>query len=147
MTISNSLSKTSFRRFPTLRIKAATLAAEARIIRHQEKAAAKAGHTDWVNRLHGHRKHEVRKAARETLLALAYLRGKPYLAVEGKVLWQNALSDDDTVLIWKAVYRHAAGSVVGESEKDVAAWVVNGTLRPALAALAAERAKAAAVAA
>lgn len=64
-----------------LKIKAKSLAAEARIIRAEEKKRR----GDLRSQLAGHRKDVVRREARHTLLALAYLRGRAYRVVERSV--------------------------------------------------------------
>lgn len=60
-----------------LKVKIKSLAAEARIIRVEEKR-----NKDFRARLEFHRKHKVRPEARATLLAYAYIRGIPYKKVE-----------------------------------------------------------------
>ena len=65
-----------------LKIKLKSLAEEARIIRHEEK---KLGGQNWGSSsvpLREHRIHVVRVAARRTLLAYGYLRGKKYNQLE-----------------------------------------------------------------
>ncbi len=91
-----------------LKIKVMSLAAEARIIRAEEKRLKKAnrrliasGKTDQmtkedrdaylgkrskvINDLHSHRIAVVRPAARHSLLAYGFLRGKKYCEIESKV--------------------------------------------------------------
>lgn len=65
-----------------LRIKLKSLAAEARIIRREEKRANEYRDFDLQNSLTLHRKGTVRSEARATLLAYQYLRGIPYAACE-----------------------------------------------------------------
>ena len=81
-----------------LKIKAKSLAAEALLIRREERKQL--GHARWskaagnqqdaataywtYQRLHNHRKHEVRNEARWTHLARAFIKGLPYSAVETK---------------------------------------------------------------
>lgn len=62
-----------------LKVKVKSLAAEARIIRLEER---RAGHGDLRNRLAVHRRWHVRFEARHSLLAYGYLRGIPYVAME-----------------------------------------------------------------
>jgi hypothetical protein len=62
-------------------VKARSLAEEARIIRQFENR------TPWFSEqtlLRDHRKGTVRRVARETNLAIAFLRGHPYRRVEAK---------------------------------------------------------------
>ena len=76
-----------------LKIKLKSLAAEARIIRRQERKTG--GKHDHIREsLYLHRLHVVRRASRETHLAYGYLRGRPYRAME-----RNALRGPD----WKSV--------------------------------------------
>lgn len=60
-----------------LRVKIKSLAEEAKIIRFEESRYPK-----WQPGLHSHRVHEVRDEQRSTLLAYAFLRGKPLTNVE-----------------------------------------------------------------
>lgn len=61
-----------------LKVKVKSLAAEARIIRHEERGS----HGQLRNDLHSHRVHVVRREARATLLAYGYARGKTYASME-----------------------------------------------------------------
>lgn len=71
-----------------LKIKAKSLAAEARIIRKEEnKLSGLRKHA-----LSEHRKGTVRRHARATFLAIAYLKGRPYKTVE-KTCWNTTLRD------------------------------------------------------
>ncbi len=65
-----------------LKIKAISLADEARTIRIEEKRAKAKRQTSTLNSLHEHRINVVRPAARATHLARAFLAGMPYRAVE-----------------------------------------------------------------
>jgi len=62
-----------------LKVKIKSLAAEARIIRHEERRST----GQLRNDLHSHRVHVVRRQARATLLAYGYARGKTYTSMEG----------------------------------------------------------------
>lgn len=62
-----------------LKVKLKSLTAEAQIIRFEEKR-----NPDWSGSLAFHRRTVVRREARHTLLAYAFLKGTPYLAVEPK---------------------------------------------------------------
>jgi hypothetical protein len=61
-----------------LRINVKSLAAEARLIRHEERRAGPA----FRNMLADHRRGRVRDEARYAQLALAFVRGRPYSTVE-----------------------------------------------------------------
>jgi hypothetical protein len=63
-----------------LKIKIKSLAAEARIIRHEEKKWP--GPSDVRLGLHSHRVNDVRSEARAAQLAYGYLRGRSYSAME-----------------------------------------------------------------
>lgn len=65
-----------------LKIKAKHLAAEAKIIRAEERKAKESGDTAQLQSLHDHRLHTVRPAARSTHLARAFIKGVPYKVVE-----------------------------------------------------------------
>jgi len=67
-----------------LKVKIKSLAAEARIIRHEEAKARKWKNTALRVGLAGHRRGIVRSAARHTHLAYGFLRGRPYKAMEAK---------------------------------------------------------------
>ncbi|MFQ6011538.1 MAG: hypothetical protein ACE5KG_05145 [Nitrososphaerales archaeon] len=62
-----------------LKIKLKSLAAEARIIKHQEKKSKY-----WNFQLYHHRITVVRREARHTHLAYAFLRGRSYSQIEEK---------------------------------------------------------------
>jgi len=70
------------KRNPYLRVKLKSLAEEARIIRLEEQRANQHRDFQLQNNLREHRIGKVRTAARETLLAYQYLRGKSYLSCE-----------------------------------------------------------------
>lgn len=67
-----------------LKVKLKSLAAEAKIIRAEEKKAKKYKNQELLSGLEWHRKDVVRSAARHTLLAYAFIRGVPYKKVEAK---------------------------------------------------------------
>jgi len=67
-----------------LKVKVKSLAAEARIIRHEEAKARKWKNTTLRVSLAGHRRGIVRSAARHTHLAYGFLRGRPYRTMEAK---------------------------------------------------------------
>lgn len=64
----------------TLRVNVKTLAAEARIIRQETERAGAV----YRPHLTEHRRGRLRREARYAHLALAFLRGRPYRAVEAK---------------------------------------------------------------
>jgi len=65
-----------------LKIKIKSLAAEAQIIRKEERKWP--GTTAERHGLHSHRVLDVRREARSALLAYGYLRGRKYLQLEPK---------------------------------------------------------------
>ena len=65
-----------------LKIKAKSLAAEAKIIRLEELKLRKKGRGPETTSLHLHRTIDVRQTARATHLVRACLRGVPYRALE-----------------------------------------------------------------
>ena len=67
-------------RIKMLKVKIKSLAAEAQIIRLEERRS-KPG-SEQQGELHGHRVHDVRKEQRHSMLAYAFLRGVPLSAVE-----------------------------------------------------------------
>ena len=77
-----------------LKVKVKSLAAEARIIRREERRFP--GDSSTRAQLQGHRRDVVRREARHSHLALAYLRGRAYRQVE-----QTCHRDPD----WEAVAR------------------------------------------
>ncbi len=68
-----------------LKVKIKSLAAEARIIRQEERRAKEQGLYNLVNGLHEHRVGIVRHEAHVSLLAYGVLRGRTRLQIEGKV--------------------------------------------------------------
>lgn len=97
-----------------LKVKIASLAAEARIIR---KLAAKRRHKDDPVRLslNDHRRGVVRDAARASQVAYAFLRGKDYLTVEG-----TALSSPDWSAVGGMVERFGTGTAGERAERTAA---------------------------
>ena len=85
--------KTRNPRLRHLRVKIKSLAAEAKIIRHEERKALAyppkdkygTGYNEDYESLRDHRRDVVGGEARWSLLAYACLRGRPYSAVESKV--------------------------------------------------------------
>lgn len=69
-------------RIAELRVKIRSLAAEAGIIRHEERRALQKKDTSTYGSLRDHRRGVVRSAAREALLAYAFLLGVPYAKLE-----------------------------------------------------------------
>jgi hypothetical protein len=86
---------------PELRVKIKSLAAEAVIIRREERKSL--GNARWLknsqqdasgfysqyDRLHSHRVYDVRDEARGAQLAYAYLRGVPKAKVEANTKWED----------------------------------------------------------
>ena len=73
---------TRFTKFPELRVKIKDLAQEAASIRREELIQRSAGQFDKASQLHLHRINRVRPAARSTLLAYGYVRGRKYSQIE-----------------------------------------------------------------
>lgn len=140
MTIKNTQKRGKFRSFATLRIKAASLAAESRIIRREEIKAKRAGDEVSNRALYLHRMKVVRVEARRTQIAIAYLRGRHYGRTELNNKWENRLSDNDRIAIWSAIQRHAGTYVGGETAKDLDQWLDFDQQRPNVLARRAERA-------
>lgn len=69
-------------RLSKFRVKIKSLAAEARIIRTEEKRFSSPGWHDALGTIHHHRVHDVRNEQRATLLAYAWHRRVPYTIVE-----------------------------------------------------------------
>ena len=67
-----------------LKIKIKSLAAEAAIIRREERRLPRAGMTGLRYALAQHRRYDVRSEARSALLAYGFLRGLPYARIEAK---------------------------------------------------------------
>lgn len=65
-----------------LKVKVKSLAAEARIIRLEERRAKAQKRKDLLLGLQSHRRGIVRTASRSTHLAYGFLRGRPYHAME-----------------------------------------------------------------
>ena len=65
-----------------LKIKAKSLAAEAAIIRREERIAKKRGNRELNRELHEHRVIAVRRAARSTHLARGFIHGIAYRSIE-----------------------------------------------------------------
>ena len=65
-----------------LRVKVKSLAAEAGIIRLEERRALARKDMPLYESLRSHRRAEVRKEQRAALLAYAFVRGRPYSACE-----------------------------------------------------------------
>lgn len=80
-----------------LKVKAKSLADEARIIRAEELKLKPVTVANWsiYDSLHRHRVGVVRDEARMTHLARAFLRGMPYARVEYRVREQNVLNEYD----------------------------------------------------
>lgn len=96
-------------------MKIKSLAAEAGIIRHEERIANAARDFVLQNSLSDHRKRVVRREARATLLAYQYLRGVPYSACE------SPNPDKCNPVDWDAVERMVKR--YGRKKIDHEAWV------------------------
>ena len=87
--------KTIHDRREMLRVKVKSLAAEARIIRHEERRTSGAIQSE----LRWHRTHDLRREARRSFVAYGLIRGKSTDRLEGRLKPGNELSDVD----WKAI--------------------------------------------
>lgn len=67
-----------------MKVNIKSLAAEARIIRNEERKAKLNGDYDLLNSLSEHRKGYLRKIARESHIAYGFIRGVPYKVIEPK---------------------------------------------------------------
>jgi hypothetical protein len=65
-----------------LKVKIKSLAAEAKIIRLEEKKAKARKNRDLIVNLREHRIHTVRKECRASHLAQGFLKGRPYKSME-----------------------------------------------------------------
>lgn len=99
-----------------LKIKIKTLAEEARIIRKEEKRIkdGKEENKYHINDLHLHRVGVVRRCARETHLAYAYLRGFSYSDIE-----KSAKRKPN----WDAVAKMVAKYGTIEQNKEFQKWI------------------------
>jgi hypothetical protein len=108
----------------SLKVKCLSLAAEAAVIRRQERRALawQRKHPSRYDPIYGslrdHRRFVVRPEARHALLAYAFLRGRPYAAVE-----RNPRELPDFARVWKIVTRFSPEVLPkAEREAQVAAW-------------------------
>ena len=106
-----------------LRVKIKSLAEEARIIRREERIANKQFNFERQQELYLHRVNRVRPAARATLLAYQYLRGKPYSECEAK------LNEFGPLIDWKAVKTMVKR--YGHVDIDVDKWIAGDCLKQA----------------
>lgn len=108
-----------------MRIKVKSLAAESAIIKKDEKAYLNAArkHKDPYRKgkafgvyeaLSEHRRHVVRRAARETLLAYGYLRGRDYRRIESKAHHHPR---------WESVYAMVKRYGSREQLRDFPNWI------------------------
>ena len=95
-----------------LKVKIKSLAAESRIIRHEEK---KAYDNDNREGLYLHRVKDVRRESRASQLAYAFLRGVPFLVVEP--------SSNDTYEREQALRRAESIARKFGTDKGFNAWV------------------------
>lgn len=95
-----------------LRVKVKSLAAEAQIIKREERRAS----GDLRAGLHNHRVHDVRGESRSAQLALAFLRGVPVTRLEG-----STLTHPDWSRVTKLVEKYGEG-LVQERLQRLAEW-------------------------
>lgn len=101
-----------------LKIKAKSLADEARVIRAEEKKAKAKRKTETVNSLHHHRLQVVRPAARATHIARGYLAGTPYRLIEG-----NAKSEPPLFAAAQMLAKYGPFKDRAEAQKALTLWV------------------------
>lgn len=106
-----------------LRVKRKTLAAETRIIRDEERKAARQGDEFRLSILRSHRVTVVRRVARAAHLAHAYLKGMPYRAVEDP---KTTRSEPDAVEIAKNLRTFGGNAERDATRKDVLFWLDGG---------------------
>ena len=92
-----------------LKIKIKSLAAETKIIKHEESKL----HGEARQSLQHHRKTVVRHEARHSLLAYGYMRGRPYRSIEMK-----CHEDPNWQKVQKMVERFGGG----KCDNEIAAW-------------------------
>lgn len=106
-----------------LKIKIMSLAAEARIIRREEKKWP--GPHDIRTGLHLHRVHDVRDEARAALLAYGFIRGRAYAQLEANprttAVWQRAAALATKYGDRKVVYADFEAWAAGEEPVQAAA--------------------------
>jgi hypothetical protein len=113
-----------------LKVKAKSLAAEARIIRREERKrsafvryAQRTNHSNPAKargeqvRLHLHRVGVVRSAARETHIARGFISGKPYSQIEKPT--RNPLSQWQVSQVCKTINRYGPQTSI----EDLKAWI------------------------
>ncbi len=104
-----------------LKVKIKSLAAEAKIIRneeHKSRFSWKHDQTGPYIELKTHRRYNVRWAARSSLLAYAFLRGKSYKQIEPKTHEApNIRSVADNVLRFSDLYK------IDEAKELVEKWI------------------------
>ena len=104
-----------------LKIKAISLADEARTIRRFERAQRRLGNLEKYVSLRSHRINEVRQEARATHLARAYIAGKTYKSVEQKVKKGKELSSHDHTRIKNMVWKY--GGYAPDLKDKIKAWL------------------------
>lgn len=129
-----------------LKVKIMSLAAEARIIRHQERlwlnrarAAKKVEHQGehrslfWG--LRNHRIEMVRREARSALLAYGYLRGRPYRVMEA-----TCFEAPDRIKVAELVMRFGGKGLKDEIQAAIKAWMAVPIEGPNVVTIAADKA-------
>ena len=92
-----------------LKIKIKSLAAESRFIRHEERQTA----GEVRRELYLHRIQIVRQVARTSLIAYAFLRGRPYRQVE-----QRSATRPDWNAVEKTVQRFGVAFTTAQQQND-----------------------------
>ena len=108
-----------------LRVKIKSLASESRIIRDEMERCKKS--RGWDSRhydhLRDHRRGVVRREARKALLALAAIRGTPYLKVESRVRKENELG---------SVFQNSSFKDIHDQIKGMIPWYCSSSDRAEL---------------
>jgi hypothetical protein len=116
-----------------LRVKLRSLAAEARVIKHEERRAKRWRQTAKLEALRDHRIHVVRDEARHSHLAYGFIRGVPYRAMEHKCRHKPELNRivrmvqkygqmrDGTIDDWYEATLPANGAKAGSESHDATA--------------------------
>lgn len=120
-----------------LKIKIKSLAAEAGIIRAEERKWPRAGMTGTRFALAQHRRFDVRREARSALLAYGFLRGRSYERIEAKC-W-----DAPDLIRTAEIVAKFGGAPKAQALEEVRAWAATKWVGHALVPRAAELARAA----
>lgn len=101
-----------------LKIKIMSLAAEAQIIRREERKWPRAGMAGTRFELAQHRRFDVRSEARSAQLAYGFLRGRAYRRIEAKC-WEGP----NLTRIAEIVKKFGPRRDLGPIRDDIKAWM------------------------